>query len=289
MIATKDSFETRTGVAMLSAERQFLALSERRDSRRRASPHSSEQLRKSKKIYVEGQIHPDVRVPMREIELTPTRSYTGAIEQNEPVRVYDCSGPWGDPDFHGDVEHGLPPLRREWILTRGDVEEDDGRPASQLTTVIFRKNTVDLDRRSVRMKRRSHLDQTALPKRKILRAKPGKVVTQLAYARAGIITPEMEFIAIRENMGRQPMADPDRRLSDLSRDIVSQRPRQAARRHQPTRHRHSAIVNSFVPSVFRTLSTENSERDYTGVRPCLKSLPGAPSSRPTSTIPNPSR
>src|SRR5208337_5570779 len=100
MIATKDSFE----------------------------PHSSEQLPNSKKIYVEGQIHPDVRVPMREIKLTPTRSYTGAIEQNEPVRVYDCSGPWGDPDFQGDVERGLPPLRRSWILARGDVAEYNGRP-----------------------------------------------------------------------------------------------------------------------------------------------------------------
>ena len=85
MIATKDSFE----------------------------PHSSEQLPNSKRIYVAGQIHPDVRVPMREIELTPTKSYTGAIEPNEPVRVYDCSGPWGDPDFNGTVEEGLPALRRE--------------------------------------------------------------------------------------------------------------------------------------------------------------------------------
>ncbi len=76
MIATKDSFE----------------------------PHSSEQLPNSKRVYVAGKIHPDVRVPMREIELTPTKSYTGAVEPNEPVRVYDCSGPWGDPDFNGTVE-----------------------------------------------------------------------------------------------------------------------------------------------------------------------------------------
>ena len=85
MIATKDSFE----------------------------PHSSEQLPKSKRVYVAGKLHPDVRVPMREIELTPTKSYTGAIEQNEPVRVYDCSGPWGDPKFKGNVEEGLPALRAQ--------------------------------------------------------------------------------------------------------------------------------------------------------------------------------
>ena len=76
MIATKESFE----------------------------PHSSEQLPNSKRVYVSGQIHTDVRVPMREIELTPTKSYTGAVELNEPVRVYDCSGPWGDPTFNGTVE-----------------------------------------------------------------------------------------------------------------------------------------------------------------------------------------
>ena len=102
MIATKDSFE----------------------------PHSSEQLPGSKRVYVAGRLHPDVRVPMREIELTPTKSYTGAIEPNAPVRVYDCSGPWGDPAFNGTVEEGLPALRRDWILRRGDVEEIEGRKAT---------------------------------------------------------------------------------------------------------------------------------------------------------------
>jgi len=104
MIATKDSFE----------------------------PHSGEQLPNSKRVYVQGQLHSDVRVPMREIELTPTRSYTGAVEPNEPVRVYDCSGPWGDPDFNGTVEQGLPALRRNWILKRGDVDEHEGRPVQPI-------------------------------------------------------------------------------------------------------------------------------------------------------------
>ena len=62
-----------------------------------------------------------------EIELTPTKGFDGQIEVNEPVRVYDCSGPWGDPEFNGTVEEGLPALRREWILKRGDVEEYAGR------------------------------------------------------------------------------------------------------------------------------------------------------------------
>jgi phosphomethylpyrimidine synthase len=99
MIATKDSFE----------------------------PHSSEQLPASKRVYVQGTIHPDVRVPMREIEVSSTKSYTGAVTPNDPVRVYDCAGPWGDPAFTGTSEQGLPALRREWILARGDVEEIDGR------------------------------------------------------------------------------------------------------------------------------------------------------------------
>jgi phosphomethylpyrimidine synthase len=90
-------------------------------------PHSSDQLPASQKVYVEGMVHPDVRVPMRQIEVTPTKSYTGAVTPNEPVRVYDCSGPWGDPAFTGTVEEGLPPLRARWIRARGDVEEIDGR------------------------------------------------------------------------------------------------------------------------------------------------------------------
>lgn len=90
-------------------------------------PHSSEQLPKSKRVYLRGQIHADVKVPVREIAVTDTKSYTGAVTPNDPVRVYDCSGPWGDPAFTGTSEQGLPALRREWILKRGDVEEIEGR------------------------------------------------------------------------------------------------------------------------------------------------------------------
>src|SRR5207247_4289249 len=72
-------------------------------------------------------LHEDVRVPFREIARAPTKSGNGKIEVNEPVRVYDTSGPWGDPDFHGDVTQGLPPFRAKWIRDRGDVEQYDGR------------------------------------------------------------------------------------------------------------------------------------------------------------------
>src|SRR6476646_11763793 len=81
----------------------------------------------SKKIYVPGTIHPDIRVPFREISLAPTKTMSDEIEVNEPVRVYDTSGPWGDPTVTVDSVQGLPPLRRDWIVARGDVEECEGR------------------------------------------------------------------------------------------------------------------------------------------------------------------
>src|SRR5207253_2813676 len=81
----------------------------------------------SKKVYVDGQIHASVRVPFREISLAPTKSMDGEIEDNEPVRVYDTSGPWGDPVLLLDVTQGLSALRAIWIRDRGDVEEIEGR------------------------------------------------------------------------------------------------------------------------------------------------------------------
>ena len=81
----------------------------------------------SHKIYVGGEQYVDLRVPFREISLAPTKDFDGRLETNEPVRVYDTSGPWSDPDFHGDVQQGLPALREKWIRARGDVEEYDGR------------------------------------------------------------------------------------------------------------------------------------------------------------------
>src|SRR5687768_9633427 len=83
--------------------------------------HSSDQLPASTRVYVQGELHPDVRVPMREIALSPTKSYSGKIGVNEPVRVYDTSGPWGDPAYTGTVETGLPALRKKWITDRNDV------------------------------------------------------------------------------------------------------------------------------------------------------------------------
>ena len=81
----------------------------------------------STRIYITGELHPEIRVPLREIALEETNHPNGRIEQNHPIRVYDCSGPWGDPSFDGEVTEGLPALRQEWIRKRGDVEEYVGR------------------------------------------------------------------------------------------------------------------------------------------------------------------
>lgn len=140
----------------------------------------------SKKVYVEGS-RPDIRVPMREIALSPTNGSFGK-EENRPVRVYDTSGPYTDPNVSIDIRKGLPPLRRKWVLERNDVEEYEGRQVKPEDNGYQKKDP--------------RAEQFVFPglKRKPLRAKKGKNVTQLHYARNGIITPEMEFIAIRENV-----------------------------------------------------------------------------------------
>ena len=81
----------------------------------------------SRRVYVHGTAHPSIRVPFREISLAHTKDFDGKIQPNDPVRVYDTSGPWGDEDFSGEVTRGLPASRRDWLLARGDVEEYEGR------------------------------------------------------------------------------------------------------------------------------------------------------------------
>jgi len=140
----------------------------------------------SSKIYVAGRL-PGVRVPMREIALSPTHRADGTEEPNPPVVVYDTSGPYTDPAVEIDLHHGLPPLRRHWIVGRGDVEELD------VPTVAGRAATPETARFPAR--------------RRPLRALPGANVSQMHYARRGIITPEMEFVAIRENQRAEQLAE----------------------------------------------------------------------------------
>ena len=177
-------------------------------------PHSRDALPNSKKVFVPGTLHPEVRVPMREIALSPTKSMDGTLTQNTPVRVYDCSGPWGDPEFLGDVEQGLPPLRAEWILKRGDVEEYDGRDVKPQDNGYL--STSHAQQASERRGGLSPLNAPTNAHRRPLRGSAGHPVTQLWYAQQGIITPEMEFIAIREN---QQNAERAMQMSEMSQDI----------------------------------------------------------------------
>src|SRR5690554_2723749 len=139
----------------------------------------------SKKVYVAGS-RPDIRVPMREIALTDTLTEKGR-EPNVPLRVYDTSGVYSDPQAPLDLRAGLPLLREQWIDERADTEQLTG-----LTSTYGRSRQSDIQTAHLRFEHIRH------PRR----AKAGKNVTQLHYARQGIITPEMEFIAIRENQQR---------------------------------------------------------------------------------------
>ncbi|WP_294295970.1 phosphomethylpyrimidine synthase ThiC [uncultured Chryseobacterium sp.] len=137
----------------------------------------------SKKIYVEGKIHP-IRVAMREIELNATKLSNGTLEHNPPVTVYDTSGPYTDENSEIDIEKGLPRIREQWILDRHDVEILDG-----ITSEYGKARLADSKLGALRFSY-NHKPKVA---------KEGQEVTQLYYARQGIITPEMEYIAIREN------------------------------------------------------------------------------------------
>ncbi len=206
-------------------------------------PHSREQLPNSQRVYEPGTLHPDVRVPMREITVTSTRSYTGAVTPNDPVRVYDCSGPWGDPSFTGTSDEGLPALRRAWILLRGDVEEYDGREVKPQDNGYLSGKHAEYASKAEKNRLVEFPGLTGR-RRRPLRAKPGKVVTQLAYARAGIITPEVEFIALRENMGRAKIAEMS---NDLIRDDLGKQHAGSAQLSQGA----APGVTDYSPSIFR--------------------------------------
>ena len=152
-------------------------------------PNALHSFKNSKKIYVEG--NNNIKVPFREISLSDTASQFGA-EKNNPVVVYDTSGPYTDPAYQIDIRNGLPALRSQWILDRGDVEELDG-PTSDFGKE--RQSDPELEKMRFNLKR------------KPLKAKPGQNVSQMHYAKKGIITPEMEYIAIRENQRREGISE----------------------------------------------------------------------------------
>jgi phosphomethylpyrimidine synthase len=149
----------------------------------KVDPESVQPFPNSRKIYVTGS-RADIRVPMREISLAETHT-SGGVQKNPPVYVYDTSGPYTDPDAQIDVRKGLPALRGPWIEARGDTERLDA-----VSSDYGRARQIDPKLAHLRF---AHLTNPR-------RAKPGANVTQMHYAKQGIVTPEMEYIAVRENM-----------------------------------------------------------------------------------------
>jgi len=146
----------------------------------------------SHKMYVHSHQRPDVSVPMRAIVVSATRAgHPGNGHANPPVVVYDTSGPYTDPNVETDIRKGLRPLRLNWIEARSDVEEITGGGHSNANGKNVSKDGSQTER------------FPEASRRPILRARPGRNVTQMYYAKKGIVTPEMEYIAIRENLGRQ--------------------------------------------------------------------------------------
>jgi phosphomethylpyrimidine synthase len=168
----------------------------------------------SRKIYIQGS-RPDLRVPVREIALTPTRT-NGSSEENPPVLLYDTSGPYTDPELKLDIRQGLAALRRVWIMERDDVTE-----LSSVSSEYGRVRAADRKLDEIRF---AHI-------RKPLRAKTGKAVTQMHYARKGMITPEMEFIAIRENLRRHEALNANGnghgQMNGVARRLAAQHPGQS--------------------------------------------------------------
>jgi phosphomethylpyrimidine synthase len=162
---------------------------------------------KSKKVYVSGTLHPDIKVPFREISLSPSTTVTenGNGHQNDEssLIVYDTSGPYTDPDAKINIREGLEPIRLPWIEGRGDVEFYDGRQ-------IKPKDD------GYREGENPNTERFPKTREKVLRAKPGQNVSQMHYAKKGIITPEMEFIAIRETQKRKQWLENNEREERLA-------------------------------------------------------------------------
>jgi phosphomethylpyrimidine synthase len=193
----------------------------------------------SRRVYAEGS-RGDLRVPMREIALSPTRLPNGTEVPNEPVRVYDTSGPWGDPRFHGDPALGLPAVRAGWIRERGDVEEVEGRSVRPIDDGYLSERHREQAESEGRRNPIKFFDRSSRP---TLRARPGARVSQLAYARRGIVTPEMEYVAIRENTKLQSAAD--------LMELTAAGPRNSLWRQHPGQGMGAAIPREITPEFVR--------------------------------------
>ena len=197
---------------------------------------------------------------MREITQAPTRDFQGQLTQNPPLRVYDTSGPYTDPAVKIDIRAGLKPLRADWIEQRGDTETYAGREVQPRDNGYLTAGHAEYRQpaRNQRPARAVSRPETRAAPRRL----HGGNVSQMHYARKGIITPEMEYIAIRENLGRAASHGATIAQTDL-------------------RHQHPGTGLRRAARISAPSSRPNSS--------ARKSPPVAPSSRPTSTIPKASR
>ncbi len=158
----------------------------------------------SSRVYCEGTLHPSVRVPFRDI----------SQQDNPTMRVYDTRGPWGDPEATCDVRMGLSPLREAWVLERGDSEEYQGR------NIKPEDNGFLSDKHADQSAGKNRFEPFPGVRRRPRKASNGGAVSQIHYARKGIITPEMEFISIRENLGRERAAAAREEVSGSPRNLL---------------------------------------------------------------------
>jgi phosphomethylpyrimidine synthase len=209
----------------MNANPQFLAATAHVDEA------AIQPLPNSRKVYVEGS-RPDIRVPLREISQADTPTAFGG-EKNPPIYVYDCSGPYTDPAAKIDIRQGLPALRQQWIEERGDTEVLTGMSSEYGRQ---RANLADL----------ASLRFTGLH-RQPRRAKAGANVSQMHYAKQGIVTPEMEFIAIRENLRRQEYVAALR-----SSGPQGERLAKLLSRQHPGQHFGASIPEEITPEFVRS-------------------------------------
>ncbi|MBP6189457.1 MAG: phosphomethylpyrimidine synthase ThiC [Azonexus sp.] len=209
----------------MNATEQFLAANAHVDEA------AVQPLPNSRKVYIEGS-RPDIRVPMRAISQADTPTAFGG-EKNPPIYVYDCSGPYSDPEAKIDIRSGLPALRAQWIAERGDVEELAG-----LSSEFGQKRATD-----------KSLDELRFPglHRKPLRAKAGRNVSQMHYARQGIITPEMEYVAIRENLNRRAYIESLRSTGKMGEKMAALLGRQ-----HPGQNFGASIPEEITPEFVRS-------------------------------------
>src|SRR5258708_7266177 len=231
------------------------------------------QLPNSRRIYIDGK-QPRVRVPFREIDQNPTRNFDNSLEENPPVRVYDTSGPYGDPSIECDVREGLSALRRDWIVGRGDVEEYEGRDLQPIDDGYLTFDAANQARQKVKAPGLNRLEDFPALCRTPLRAKAAARVTQMHYATQGIITPELEFIAIRENLGRiMECGD----LSPLSKAATS---RSAPNKDDRSSLNHQHRGEPFGASIPEYVTPEFVRDEVARGRPIIPATINHPESQP---------